>query len=140
MHTSRNYFIYLFIECPNSSNNLTYLHYKSYTIHSLVLNILTILLILFQIKLSNISGYSTFKSKLHEAVSLTPKHGSIFKRCGFSPHSRFLFFGPPGCGQSILVSALATEFHLNVISVKRLKYFGESEQNLARIFQQVTIL
>ncbi|KAG0729990.1 Spermatogenesis-associated protein 5 [Chionoecetes opilio] len=94
------------------------------------------------IKLCNISGYSLLKAKLHEAVSLTLRHGSIFKTCGFSPPSRFLLFGPPGCGKSTLVSALASEFHLSVIPVKRStvlgKYFGESEQNLAKIFQQAS--
>ena len=95
----------------------------------------------FQIKLCSISGYSKLKAKLHEAVRLTLHHGSVFKRCGFSAPSRFLLFGPPGCGKSTLISALAAEFHLNAIPVKRStvlgKYFGESEQNLAKIFQQV---
>ncbi|XP_063887963.1 ATPase family gene 2 protein homolog A-like [Scylla paramamosain] len=94
------------------------------------------------IKLSNISGYGRLKAKLHEAVSLTLQHGPVFRRCGFSPPSRFLLFGPPGCGKSTLISALATEFHLNIIPVKRStvlgKYFGESEQNLAKIFQQAS--
>lgn len=92
------------------------------------------------IKLSHISGYTALKTKLQEAVRLTLNHASVFKSCGFSAPSRFLLFGPPGCGKSALVLALAAEFHLNVIPVKRStvlgKYFGESEQNLAKIFQQ----
>lgn len=95
-----------------------------------------------EIKLSDICGYERIKSKLQEAISLTLSHGSVFQRCGISPPSRFLLFGPPGCGKSSIILALANEFHLSVISVKRStvlgKYFGESEQNLAKIFSQAS--
>nr|XP_053631394.1 uncharacterized protein LOC128687861 [Cherax quadricarinatus] len=94
-----------------------------------------------QVKLSDICGHDVIKSKLHESLSLTLAHGPVFQKCSISPPSRFLLFGPPGCGKSFIIMALATEFHLNVISVKRStvlgKYFGESEQNLANIFMQV---
>ncbi|XP_069939608.1 ATPase family gene 2 protein homolog A isoform X3 [Cherax quadricarinatus] len=93
-----------------------------------------------QVKLSDICGHDVIKSKLHESLSLTLAHGPVFQKCSISPPSRFLLFGPPGCGKSFIIMALATEFHLNVISVKRStvlgKYFGESEQNLANIFMQ----
>ncbi|XP_042240258.1 ATPase family protein 2 homolog isoform X2 [Homarus americanus] len=92
----------------------------------------------FEVKLPDICGYDRIKSKLHEALSLTLAHGSVFHKCGITPPSRFLLFGPPGCGKSSIIKALATDFHLRIIPVKRStvlgKYFGESEQNLARIF------
>ncbi|XP_037781607.1 nuclear valosin-containing protein-like [Penaeus monodon] len=93
-----------------------------------------------EVQLSDIHGYGQLKHHLQESVNLTLCHSAIFQDCGISPPSRFFLFGPPGCGKTALVMAIATEFHLNVIPVKRStvlgKYFGESEQNLAKVFQK----
>ncbi|ROT62250.1 putative spermatogenesis-associated protein 5-like [Penaeus vannamei] len=94
-----------------------------------------------EVQLSDIHGYGQLKHHLQESVNLTLCHSAIFQDCGISPPSRFFLFGPPGCGKTSLVMAIATKFHLNVIPVKRStvlgKYFGESEQNLAKVFQKV---
>lgn len=96
-----------------------------------------------QTKLSDLLGYDDLKTRLQEAVSLTLVQGPVFQQCGLAPPSHFLLFGPPGCGKTALVWAIASEFHMSVIPVRRAtvlgKYFGESEQNLARIFSQVGV-
>nr|XP_045607791.1 calmodulin-interacting protein 111-like isoform X2 [Procambarus clarkii] len=94
----------------------------------------------YKVKLSDVCGYDVIKSQLHEAISLTLTHGQVFQKCGIPSPSRFLLFGPPGCGKSSIIMAMAAKFHLHVIPVKRStvlgKYFGESEQNLEKIFMQ----
>ncbi|KAK3892288.1 hypothetical protein Pcinc_003908 [Petrolisthes cinctipes] len=95
-----------------------------------------------QTKMSDLVGYGDLKSKVQEAVSLTLVHGSVFQQCGLASPSHFLLFGPPGCGKTALVRAVASQFHMSVVPVRRAtvlgKYFGESEQNLARIFSQAS--
>ncbi|XP_064104992.1 LOW QUALITY PROTEIN: uncharacterized protein LOC135214550 [Macrobrachium nipponense] len=91
-----------------------------------------------KVTLSDICGYETMKSHLLESLNLSLNHGHIFEHCGLSTPTQYLIFGPPGCGKSFLIMALASEFHLKIIRIKRStvlgKYFGESEQNLAKLF------
>jgi len=51
-----------------------------------------------------------------------------------------LFFGPPGCGKTLLAKAVATESTANFISVKGPElltmWFGESEANVREIFDK----
>ena len=54
-----------------------------------------------------------------------------------------LFYGPPGCGKTLLAKAVANECKANFISVKGPEllnaYFGESEANVRMVFE-VTLL
>ena len=55
-----------------------------------------------------------------------------------------LFYGPPGCGKTLLAKAIANECQANFISIKGPElltmWFGESEANVRDIFDKVTIL
>ena len=52
-----------------------------------------------------------------------------------------LFYGPPGCGKTLLAKAIANECQANFISVKGPEmltmWFGESEANVREIFDKV---
>ena len=51
-----------------------------------------------------------------------------------------LFYGPPGCGKTLMAKAIATECSSNFISVKGPElltmWFGESEANVREIFDK----
>lgn len=60
------------------------------------------------------------------------------------PSRGVLFYGPPGCGKTLLAKAIANECQANFISVKGPElltmWFGESEANVRDIFDKVSIL
>lgn len=52
-----------------------------------------------------------------------------------SPSKGVLFYGPPGCGKTLLAKAIANECQANFISIKGPElltmWFGESEANVS---------
>ena len=59
---------------------------------------------------------------------------------GMQPSRGVLFYGPPGCGKTLLAKAIANECQANFISVKGPElltmWFGESEANVRDIFDK----
>ena len=57
-----------------------------------------------------------------------------------SPSKGVLFYGPPGCGKTLLAKAIANECQANFISVKGPElltmWFGESEANVRDVFDK----
>jgi transitional endoplasmic reticulum ATPase len=66
------------------------------------------------------------------------KHPEAFKRLGIRPAKGFLLYGPPGTGKTLLAKAAARESEANFIATKSSdllsKWYGESEQQIARLF------
>jgi len=62
----------------------------------------------------------------------------LYKKLGLSPSTGCLFWGPPGCGKTLMAKAVANECGCNFISVKGpellTKWFGESEENVRDLF------
>jgi transitional endoplasmic reticulum ATPase len=86
----------------------------------------------------DIGGLDASRDKLREGVELPLKHPEAFKRLGIRPAKGFLLYGPPGTGKTLLAKATARESQANFISVKSSdllsKWYGESEQQIARLF------
>ncbi|KAL5070428.1 hypothetical protein RYX36_021315 [Vicia faba] len=72
----------------------------------------------------------TKNMKLSEDIVQYPvEHPEKFEKFGMSPSKGVLFYGPPGCGKTLLVKAIANEFQANFISIKGpellIMWFGE---------------
>lgn len=83
-----------------------------------------------------IAGLEDAKKAIEEAVIFPVRRPDLFP-LGW-PRG-ILFFGPPGCGKTLLAAAIATEidavfYCVDSASVMS-KWLGESEKNVARLFQ-----
>ncbi len=80
------------------------------------------------------------KQALTETVLWPLRYPDSFARLGVSPPRGVLLFGPPGCGKTFLVRALAGSGALNVFVVKGAelldKYVGESERAVRELFRR----
>lgn len=87
---------------------------------------------------ADIGGADEAQEKLKEGIELPLKHPEAFRRLGIRPAKGFLLYGPPGTGKTLLAKAVAKESEANFISVKSSdllsKWYGESEQQLSRLF------
>ncbi|KAH0911980.1 cell division control protein 48 homolog D isoform X2 [Brassica rapa] len=80
-------------------------------------------------------------SALRETTVQYPvEHPEKFEKFGMSPSKGVLFYGPPGCGKTLLAKAIANECQANFISIKGPElltmWFGESEANVREIFDK----
>jgi len=86
----------------------------------------------------DIGGLKSVKNELRELVQYPVEHPEKFEKFGMSPSRGVLFYGPPGCGKTLMAKAVANECQANFISVKGPElltmWFGESEANVRDIF------
>ncbi|ELU42144.1 cell polarity protein [Rhizoctonia solani AG-1 IA] len=79
-------------------------------------------------------GLHETRRVLRETLEWPTKYGAIFAKCPLRLRSGLLLYGYPGCGKTLLASAVAKECGLNFISVKGPellnKYIGQSEQSI----------
>jgi transitional endoplasmic reticulum ATPase len=88
----------------------------------------------------DIGGLEETKRNLKELVQYPIDHADKYKKFGLNPSRGCLFYGPPGCGKTLLAKAIANECQSNFISVKGPElltmWFGESEANVREIFDK----
>merc|ERR1712054_76750 len=88
----------------------------------------------------DIGGLENVKRELQETVQYPVEHPDKFEKFGMSPSKGVLFYGPPGCGKTLLAKAIANECQANFISVKGPElltmWFGESESNVRDVFDK----
>eukprot|EP00163_Fabomonas_tropica_P025592 TRINITY_DN4450_c0_g1_i2.p1 TRINITY_DN4450_c0_g1~~TRINITY_DN4450_c0_g1_i2.p1 ORF type:complete len:798 (-),score=313.87 TRINITY_DN4450_c0_g1_i2:1754-4147(-) len=88
----------------------------------------------------DIGGLDGVKRELQETVQYPVLYPEQFTRFGMSPSKGVLFYGPPGCGKTLLAKAIANECQANFISIKGPElltmWFGESEANVREIFDK----
>jgi transitional endoplasmic reticulum ATPase len=92
------------------------------------------------VRWEHVGGLSEVKQRLIEAVEWPLKHRALFDRVAVAPPKGILLSGPPGCGKTLLVKAVANETEVNFISVKGpellSKYVGESERAVREVFRK----
>jgi len=88
----------------------------------------------------DIGGLENVKRELQETVQYPVEHPEKFEKFGMQPSKGVLFYGPPGCGKTLLAKAIANECQANFISIKGPElltmWFGESESNVREVFDK----
>ncbi|KPA77758.1 putative peroxisome assembly protein [Leptomonas pyrrhocoris] len=91
------------------------------------------------VRWSDVGGLEEAKRELRETIQLPLLHPELFES-GMKKRTGVLFYGPPGCGKTLLAKAVATEMNMNFMSVKGPElinqYVGESEKNIRLLFQR----
>lgn len=92
------------------------------------------------VKWEDIGGLEDVKKQLQEMILFPIEHPEKFHKFGMQPSKGVLFYGPPGCGKTLLAKAVANECSANFISIKGPElltmWFGESESNVRDIFDK----
>ncbi len=92
------------------------------------------------VRWDDIGGLDDARERLREGVELPLKNPDAFRRLGIRPAKGFLLYGPPGTGKTLLAKAVAREAEANFIATKSSdllsKWYGESEQQIARLFSR----
>lgn len=88
----------------------------------------------------DIGGLEGVKRELRELVQYPVEHPELFEKFGMEASKGVLFYGPPGCGKTLLAKAVANECQANFVSVKGPElltmWFGESESNVRDVFDK----
>jgi transitional endoplasmic reticulum ATPase len=92
------------------------------------------------ITLEQVGDMAEVKQALTEALLWPLRYPDSFARLGVAPPRGLLVYGPPGCGKTFLLRALAGTGQLNVLAVKGAelldKYVGESERAVRELFRR----
>merc|ERR1740139_2054598 len=88
----------------------------------------------------DIGGLEDTKTMLQEMILYPIEHPDKFKKFGMKASKGVLFYGPPGCGKTLMAKAVANECESNFISIKGpellSKWVGESEANVRDVFEK----
>ncbi|AKN15322.1 AAA family ATPase [Mycobacterium haemophilum] len=92
------------------------------------------------VTLDDVGDMADAKQALTEAVLWPLQHPDTFARLGVDPPRGVLLYGPPGCGKTFVVRALASIGQLSVHTVKGSelmdKWVGSSEKAVRELFRR----
>lgn len=79
--------------------------------------------------------------KIIEQIIEETRKSELLEKAGINPTKRILFYGPPGCGKTVMGFALAKALHKKVAYVRLdslfSSYLGQTSSNLRKIFDAV---
>ncbi|CCI47232.1 unnamed protein product [Albugo candida] len=92
------------------------------------------------IKWTDVGGLLSVRSVLRETLEYPVRYSKLYEMVPIKLPAGLLLYGPPGCGKTLIASAVAAECGLNFISVKGpevlSKYIGASEQAIRDLFSR----
>jgi transitional endoplasmic reticulum ATPase len=95
------------------------------------------------VTLEDVGDMEAVKKQVVETVIWPLRYPDTFERLGVEPARGVLLYGPPGCGKTFLVRAMANEAGANFIAVKGAelltKWVGESERGVREIFRRARV-
>ena len=92
------------------------------------------------VKYGQIGGLMEAIERIKDVVVLPYQEAKLFAQISLEAPRGILLYGPPGCGKTLLVKAIATEndmtfFNVSIADVLS-KWVGESERIIKEIFRQ----
>jgi proteasome-associated ATPase len=92
------------------------------------------------VKYLEIGGLMEAIERIKDVVVLPYQEAKLFEQISLQAPRGILLYGPPGCGKTLLVKAIATEndmtfFNVSIADVLS-KWVGESERIIKEIFRQ----
>jgi len=92
------------------------------------------------VSFDDVGGLDDLKKRIRRRIITPLLKPSLFQRFRKRTGGGVLLYGPPGCGKTLMARATAGEIDATFLSVQIAdvvsKWQGESEQNLAAIFQK----
>ncbi|MBS3816970.1 MAG: AAA family ATPase [Candidatus Thermoplasmatota archaeon] len=87
----------------------------------------------------NVGGLEDVKQEVKESILMPLLRPEISEKFGVETSKGVLLYGPPGCGKTLLMKALATELDVEMINVKSgdvmSRWYGESEESMMKLFK-----
>lgn len=91
------------------------------------------------ITFDDIAGLDSIKELIKECIIYPFRYPDEYEYFGVCPGGGILFYGPPGCGKTLIAAAASGESDAFFLSVKvsdiRDKFVGESEKNIRAVFE-----
>ena len=91
------------------------------------------------IKMSEVAGLEGAKQAIDDAIIAPMKHPELFIGKARQPWRGILFYGPAGCGKTLVAKAVAAEVNATFFNVSAAnivsKWLGESERLVMNLFE-----
>jgi len=91
------------------------------------------------VKMSEVAGLAEAKQAIDDAILAPMKHPELFKGKARQPWRGILFYGPAGCGKTLVAKAVASEVNATFFNVSAAnivsKWLGESERLVMNLFE-----
>jgi len=88
--------------------------------------------------MSEVAGLADAKQAIDDAIVVPMKHPELFKGKARQPWRGILFYGPAGCGKTLVAKAVASEVNATFFNVSAAnivsKWLGESERLVMNLF------
>ena len=92
------------------------------------------------VRYGQIGGHSGIIERIKDVMVLPFEETALFERVDLQAPRGILLHGPPGCGKTMLVKAIATEHQMTFFNVSVAdilsKWVGESERIIQELFKQ----
>ncbi len=92
-----------------------------------------------KIRLSEVADLEEAKQAIQDAIIAPMKHPELFKGKVRQPWRGILFYGPAGCGKTLIARAVASEINATFFNVSAAnivsKWLGESEKLVHTLFE-----